>query len=393
MSGSNLAAQAINLITYFILPKFFFTPKEFGVFGLFLPFYFILFEIVNLKMDQSIMLPKSDGEAKKLLNFSWVIAIIISLLVTGFLWIGALLFPSIDKHILFFLGLSLLLGGLLQPIMVWLNRERAYFRMGNIRVVQALATFGISILSFYLIKEVFNGLIIGFIGGQILALLVGFVALPKLSKSMADRSLINQYNQFIKFGTVSSMVGTLSRNLPAFAIKYFFGYAYLGYYTLATKYLNAPMGIFSTSIGQIYFKEASVAKQPRLKELTSSIVKNIFVIIAIPTLILLFFGGGIFQFVFGAEWLIAGKIAQVLILWYFVAYVSGPLSILLDVKLKLKWELNYNIALLLFRAIALSTAFIIGNFFIVLAIYTFIGITFNAVLLAYILNLSREDVE
>ncbi|MEZ5003988.1 MAG: oligosaccharide flippase family protein [Chitinophagales bacterium] len=393
LSGSNIAAQAINLITYFILPKFFYSPEDFGVLGMFLPVYFVLFEIVNLKMDQSIMLPKEDSDAKKLLNFSCLIAIFIAVVISILVGLGALVFPAMDKHILYFLGLSLLLGGLLQPILVWLNREGAYFKMGNIRVVQAVATFGISILSFYIVKNDLNGLIIGFIGGQLFALIMGLWFLPKLSMKMASKDLVTQYHQFMKFGTISSMISTLSRNLPAFAIKYFFGYTWLGYYTLATKYLNAPIGIFSTSIGQIYFKEASVAEPSRLKELTENIVKNIFVLITVPTLILLFFGGGIFSVVFGQEWTMAGKILQVLILWYWVAYVSGPLSVLLDVKLKLKWELQYSTALLLFRGMALGTAFLIPNFFVVLGIYAFVGVVFNLVLLAYILNLSREHIE
>ncbi len=393
LSGSNLTAQTINLVTYFILPRFFYSPEEFGVFGLFLPVYFVLFELVNLKMDQSIMLPKEDEDAKRLLNFSWFTAVVFALSITIILWIVSLLNIPLDRNLLYFLGLSLLLGGLLQPLLVWYNRKTAYFLMGKIRVIQAVATFAISILSVIVLKGALNGLIIGFIGGLLVALIVALLYRPKNSLAIADKTLINKYNQFIKYGTISSMIGTLSRNLPAFVIKAFFGYTSLGYYTLATKYLNAPIGVFSTSIGQIYFKEASVAQQPRLMDLTESIVKNIFVLIIIPVIILLFFGGGLFKFVFGPDWLMAGKMIQVLVLWYLIAYVSGPLSILLDVKLKLKWELNYSLLMLVFRALALVSAFLFNNIFVVLGIYTFVGIIFNSYLLNYILKLSKEDVE
>lgn len=381
------------MITYFILPRFFYSPEAFGVFGFYLPFYFILFEIINLKMDQAVMLPKRDGEAQQLMTFSWLVALLFAVGFVPLAWSVSSFIIPLDKHILYFLGLSLLLGGFLQPILVWLNRQKQYFKMGNIRVVQAIATLGFSILFYQTISTPFNGLILGFIGGQVTAVALAIWFIPKQGWEIANKSLVQQYKQFIQFGSLSSMVSTLSRNLPAFAIKFFFSDAVLGWYTVASKYLNAPIGIFSTSIGQVYFKEAAIAKQPRLQVLTKSIVRNIFVLIVVPVLVILFFGEDLFSWFLGVEWAAAGKVAEVLILWYFIAYVSGPLSILVDIKMKLKWELNYNILLLISRALALATAFFIDDIYIVLAIFAFVGIVFNSILLTYILKLSRQDVE
>ncbi len=267
---------------------------------------------------------------------------------------------------MYFLGFSLLVGGTLQPILVWLNRQKQYFRMGNIRVVQAIATLGGSILFYFNGVPGLNGLILGFICGQMIALIMASFYIPTTGWSIAKPQLFKQYKQFIQFGSLSSMISTLSRNLPAFAIKFFFSDVALGWYTVASKYLNAPIGIFDTSLGQVYFKEAAIAQQPRLKELTTEIIRNIFLLVLLPTIVILFFGENLFTWALGAEWQQAGKIAEVLILWYMVAYISGPLSILIDVKMKLKWELKFNLIVLIARIASLATAFFINDVFIVL---------------------------
>lgn len=391
LSGSSLLAQLINLATYFVLPKYYYSPEAFGVFGFFLPIYYVLFELVNLKMDQSIMLPKAIEDAEQLLSFSMLVAFGIAGLSCLVFTCLSFFIDSISTALAICIAVSLLLGGLLQPLLVWLNRNSDYLKMGNIRVLQAVATLVVSILAFNFVAPNINGLIIGFIGGQFIALAIAFSSTQFQFHLKPSQKLIDEYNQFMKFGSVSSMISTLSKNLPAFAIKSFFGDAWLGYYTLASKYLNAPIGIFSNAVGQVYFKEASVANPKQLETLTNKLIKNIALISVVPVLVLLFFGSDLFQLVFGETWEMAGVIIQVFILWYGVAFISGPLSMLLDVKMKLKWELNYSILLLLFRALALATAFIINQPIYVLSIYAIVGIVFNILLLWKIHQLSRSD--
>ena len=336
------------------------------------------------------MLPRSEDEARRLLNTSCGIGLLVSIAIFVALFVINAFITPVEMHIYYLLCLSLLMGSITQPGIVWLNRQQAYFKMGNIRMIQADATLGFSIL-FCERFELFNGLILGFLGGQLAALACIIVFVPILRSGWASRTLIGEYFQFIKFGSVSSMISTLSRNLPAFMIKTFFNDAALGWYTVATKYLNAPIEIFSNSIGQVYFKEASTANSNELRQLTNSIIRNIFLIIAIPVLCILFFGPVIFEVLLGEEWRMAGRVASMLILWYFVAYASGPLSVLIDVKLKLKWELNYNILLLVFRLAALLSAYLVDDVMIVLGIFAAVGLVFNTVLLTYVVKLSRQD--
>jgi len=392
LSTGNFVAQAINFVTYLILPRYFYSPEEFGVFGLFLALYYILFEIINLKMDQSVMLPKSDDEAASLLGLSWLIASFFSVFLFIAVWIANSFLHRLEPVLPLALAFCLILGGVMQPAMVWLNRKRAYVRMGHVRVVQAVVTFVASVLGYYYLQEVINGLIFGFAAGLLAAVMVVIFNVRSVNISIANRNVIARYKQFIKFGSWSSMISTLSKNLPAFVLRNAFGDAVLGWYTLATKYLNAPIGIFSTSIGQVYFRDASTAGPEELKIMTRLVIRNILLVTIIPVLVLLFSGADIMEWFFGEQWRASGLMIQVLILWYFVAFASGPVSMLLDVKMKLKWELGYNILLLTGRALALLSAIWLKDVYYVLALYALVGIVFNGWLLNYVLKLSGQDV-
>jgi O-antigen/teichoic acid export membrane protein len=393
LSGSNLAAQSINFVTYLILPRYFYSPGEFGMFGLFLAIYYILFEVVNLKMDQSIMLPDSETEARSLMGFSWVVAAVLSALFLAVIFSLNLSFRWMPLIMPALLGASLLVGGCMQPAMVFLNRNQAYGRMGNIRMIQALVTFAASIGAYYFLHDTVNGLVAGFIAGQVVAAGAAVWMVSPLNVPLASRQLVNRYSQFIRFGSLSAMISTLSRNLPAFVLKPVFGDAALGWYTLATKFLNAPVGIFSVSVAQVYFRDASRAGPAELRKLTRSVVVNILGLAVVPAAVFLLFGADIFEWVFGAEWREAGIIMQVLILWYYIAYASGPVSMLLDVKMKLDWELAYNTLLLIGRTAALLSAIWWKDVYAVLAFYAAIGIIFNIVLLNYILALAAKGDE
>lgn len=389
LSGSNLAAQVINFITYLILPKYFYDPEEFGVFGLFLALYFILFEVINLKMDQSVMLPESERDSLGLLGFSWAVAGVLSLLAAALLWGLNTVFGWLPAWMPLVIGGSLLLGGVMQPAMVYLNRKGSYVRMGNIRILQAAVTLIASVAAWYWLTAG-NGLIAGFFCGQAAAVAVTLFIVQSPEIHIASRQVIDRYNQFIRYGSLSAMVSTLSRHLPVFVLKPVFGDAALGWYTLAVKYLNAPIGIFSVSVGQVYFRDASRMDAPELRRLTRSVVVNILALAVLPSIIILLFGGGLFEWIFGPEWRGAGQVMQVLILWYFIAYASGPVSMLLDIKLKLDWELTYNVLLLTGRALALLSAIWWKDICIVLGVYTAVGVIFNAILLNYVLKLSGK---
>lgn len=392
LSTGNLLAQAIHLVTYIVLPRFYYSPGEFGLFGFYLALYFIFFEIVNLKMDQAIMLPAEKREARELLGLAWLLAGVVSTALFFILLSVAQVTDRITGPTAFFLGAGLLAGGLMQPAMVWLNRKRRYVAMGGVRVVQALTTLGASIAAWHLFRDSLNGLIAGFVAGLSAAAVLALFLAGPVSISLPDRATINRYSQFLRYGSASSLISTLSRNLPVFMIRPVFGESALGWYTLAVKYLNAPVGLLTAAVGQVYYRDASRAGAQDLRRLTRSVIGYILLLALVPVVALLFTAPALVEWVFGEAWRPAGQVVRVLVLWYYVAYASGPVSMLLDVKLKLRWELTYNILLLAGRALALATVFWWKDFFGILGLYALVGLLFNIWLLIYVMRLSgRHD--
>src|SRR6185312_5057665 len=96
------------------------------------------------------------------------------------------------------------------------------------------------------------GLIMGFILGEFLGMLYLLISFKHLEIKLIRRSLalkyLRRYSQFPKYGVLSSLVNSISRNSVVICIKFFFGTLNAGYYTLASRVLSVPGGMYSTSI-------------------------------------------------------------------------------------------------------------------------------------------------
>jgi len=136
----------------------------------------------------------------------------------------------------------------------------------------------------------------------------------------------------------------------------------------------------------VYFKKASEQAPAELKKSTQKIILFTFLISILPTLFILFFGKELFFSLFSGEWIEAGKIAQYLILWYFLGLIASPVSCLLDIKHLLKFEFGFNAVLFAARIIAIAIGGYLQDFYLSIALFSIVGILMNLYLLYYINN-------
>ena len=86
VGAGNLLAQIINIITIPIISRLY-TDEVYGEFGIFTSTATIIVGITTLGLNSSIMLPKEDNEAKKVLTMTFYI----QLFLTSFIMIGCIL--------------------------------------------------------------------------------------------------------------------------------------------------------------------------------------------------------------------------------------------------------------------------------------------------------------
>ena len=382
-------AQVLNFFIYLFLAKIY-GPANFGVFGLFTALFFVLAELVNAKIDQSIMLPKNEYEAMALTRLSMIIGLGVALFVFLILIFLHLVNLSIIQGLrwkeLILLPICLLLFGIWQSLQVYCNRQEKYKTLSIARVIQVVVT-GIFSYLFFQNNLQLNGLILGFVFGWAASIAVlMFPTIQSLffladSKSISNKQLLNRYSDFPKYGSWSALVNTLSRYLPYYFLMPGFGSVLTGQYTLAHKILSAPVGIIGGAIGQVFFKEASTKNDNGIFLLAKQLIKRNILIAILPTLVVLFFGETLFEMIFGVEWQTAGRVSQFLVLWIFMTFISGPISTVIDLKEELKWELIYNVFFLIFRVIALFIGVYYRQFFLAIGCYVFVGILFNLIFL------------
>lgn len=372
-----LFVQLINFIFSLILPKYF-SPADFAEFGIFTSVTFILIEIINAKLDVAVMLPKESKVAKEVLDAAFTVACIATILI-GIITIPLYLFYN---KIYFLLPITCFLYGIHQPVLTYLNKQSNYAAINWFRIIQVLNTIAITLL--LALYKVQHALIYGFLLGLCIAsIFVLTYVQPKYNYALIKK-IWKRYDQFPKFGTWSALLNNISRNSIPILLAQFFSQQIVGWYSYATRLLNAPTGMYSSALGQVYYKSASELNQEDLKRTTREIVNTTFIVAVLPSLIILFFGKDIFRYLFNEEWVEAGKISQYLILWYLLGVITAPISSLLDIKNKLKFEFKFNAALFILRISAILIGGVLHNFYLAILLFSIVGITMNLFLLYYI---------
>ncbi|MEZ5026992.1 MAG: oligosaccharide flippase family protein [Chitinophagales bacterium] len=378
--------QFINFFFSLILPKYI-QPTAFAEFGIFLSIIYILTEIINAKIDMAVFLGKSVEEAQQIANAAIGIACILFCFLLVISAISFFFVPVIFITIPF----VVLLYGIHQPIIAFLNKQEKYNIINYFRIIQVILTASATLI--LAMQHIEHALIYGFLFGLACATLYSKFYIKFSFNQEEIKKIWKQFSQFPKFGIWSSLLNNVSRNSIPLLMSPFFSMSNIGFYTYATRLLNAPTGSFSSALSQVYFKKASELNGKELLQTTKNTILFSFIIGIIPSLIILFFGKDIFFFLFSSEWMEAGKIAQYLILWYFTGIIISPISSLLDIKYLLKFEFNFNLVLLLARFSAILIGGLFDQFYLAILLFAIVGVLANLGLLYYIyFRILRDDI-
>jgi O-antigen/teichoic acid export membrane protein len=161
-------------------------------------------------------------------------------------------------------------------------------------------------------------------------------------------ALGKRYQNFPKYSMWATLANSLSQNLTNILISSFYSVATLGFYSLVQRVLGIPSSLIGGAVGQVFFQQATKEKQETGRSIKSfkSTIKKLF-IIGIPFFGILFFIiEDLFTIVFGKEWQVAGKYAQLTIPLFFIKFISSTMSSILIIYEKQKNELMINILLM-----------------------------------------------
>jgi O-antigen/teichoic acid export membrane protein len=402
MTGTTVA-QAIPIAISPILTRIY-TPEDFGIFALFFAIISIFGAIANGRYELAIMLPQKDEDAINIFALGFIITVLLSL----FLLIVILIFhDNIVNYLdnekigiwLYFVPFAVFFVGLFNILNYYNTRKKEYKSLANAKVIKSII-LAVTQLSIGFIKQGAMGLITGQILSQIFAnmrLFKNIIKNKTLLSHISKENIIKQakrYKDFPKFSLWGIFANILSIQLTNILISSFFSVATLGFYSLVQKILGMPSALIGSSIGQVFFQEASQARQ---KHGNSSFVfrhtvKKLLLIGIMAFGILYFIVEDLFALVFGEEWRIAGMYAQIILPLFFIRFIYASVSTTYSIFNKLKLEFIWQITLL---AGVISIIYIFKNddfktFLTFMCIY---GVFLYLISLYLIFQLSKGDAK
>lgn len=404
VSGTTIV-QVIGVLASPILARLF-GPEAFGLFAVFSSIVRILVIFMSLRYEFAIMLPESNEEAVNILAVSLGSATLISLLFVPFIWIGGPMLlqwlnsPGLVQY-LWMIPLALFFGGLdigHPALNYWAVRVRRFEDLTLTRVINQVVATGLK-LAFGFAGFVSTGILIGanVIGAVISPLVLVWRMWPE-TKALMLRAVnwnamgagIKRYRKFPIYGIWSALLNTFSWQLPVFLLARYFSSTVVGFYSLGFRILQLPMSLIGAAIAQVFFSRAAEAHaQGELTPLVDSVFDKLVKLGIFPTLVLGIVGAKLFALIFGSDWYEAGVYVQILSVWAFFWFISSPLSTLLSVLEMQRFELQFNILLLVMRFIALSIGGILKDARLSIFLFSISGVVLYAYLCLVLLSKSN----
>lgn len=344
-------AQLLPILISPILTRAY-TPEEFGVFALFTTLGTILGTIATGRYELAIMLPKAEHKSLSVAVLSIGLTAIMTLtFVTVFYGfkgdIAHLLQNDAIMSWLIFVPIFVFLYGFYQNINYWHNRHARFKILALSRVFQSTITSVIQLISGIFHFGV-GGLISGLIIGQFSSVFV--LVLSRRNKWIIHinklhlRRILFEGKKYIKFPLIdgpTSLLNVLSAQLPNVLFAILFSPATAGFYFLTQRVLQAPVTLISGAFLDVFKQKAGEEFQRygHARNIYKKTIKVLLLISVIPSIIAFIILPDLFSLFFGKTWHEAGIFAQILMPAIFMRFIVSPLSFIIYIAQKQKWNL------------------------------------------------------
>jgi lipopolysaccharide exporter len=360
MTGSTIA-QLIALAIYPVLTKIY-TPDEHGLFSLYLGIIAITGIISTGRYQLAILMPSEDKKAVNLAALGLLLSIGVGLILLVVVALfreqiaGMFKVPGIEKW-LWYVPLSTVLIGFFQVSIYWHNRHKHFRRTATGNLTQSIVNSGVKLTTSGAVPAG-GGLILGAIAGQVAG--AGYFLFSWLRKFRMHFTGISRagmkevaaiYYRFPGFNLPNNLVNSISNSMPVFLIGAYFGAAELGLYSLGFTMIFRPMNLVTNSMEQVFSQRVikKYTERISIRRDVTTLIKRSFQIGIIPFLLAGVFGPLIFRSIFGEEWEVSGRYMQLLIPWFFTAFMANQLTFIPDLFSLQKTAFLLNIIRLVLR--------------------------------------------
>ena len=384
LTGSGLS-QLILVGVSPILTRIY-SPEDFGIFALFISVSSILLVFGTGRYELAIIQTKEDVDGLSL--------------AIGTLGISFCFFVFSELIIFIFSNysrlneLDLKLAGLLYLIPIYVLIVSFYKILSNylirnklfkiISINQVGQSFYQSIGKIFLgYKAIFmNGLIIGTVFGQALALLtLCFYFIKIKTKKEVYKAAVKKiklncklFIDFPKFMLMSDGINIVASQLPFLLTSYLFSIEQLGFLAFAYSMSSRPLSFIADSLSRVFRQQAAFEynENGRCDRLFLTIFKKLSIYLLLPFIFILFTAPYLFQIVFGEEWFESGIMVRAIIIMFYFQFLARILGYMYILSERQKENLYLQIVLLIGALISFGTGyFVFKDLYISLILFSF----------------------
>jgi len=371
MSGRMIAAL-VALFTVPIVARLF-TPDDFGVAAMFVSIVGIVSTIASLRYGATLMLPKDDAEATKLMALSYRITIFVCFLLlicTGLYKLSGETWSALELigGWLWLLPLAILFASALNIQESWLTRKKSFKVVSSSLVVGNATTSAVRIGFGALLGSSVLGLIAGYFLGILFRIAVQSSAARDGVRSAFTRvgwpemrRLARRYSDFPKFNAPAGFVFELGQSMPTLLFGAMFSPAAAGFYAMANRLTQVPITIVAASMRRVFLQKAAEISNRggSLRKAFLLSIGGLAVLGVVPFACLWTYGQTLSTWVLGERWFEAGRYLEVMAPWLFMVWVASPCNAVFIILRKQKSWLSLITVAALLRLGTFGIAYII----------------------------------
>lgn len=341
LAGGTAISQLIAIAVLPLLTRLY-SPEDFSVLAVYTSILALVTVISCLRFEIAIPIPKEIMQAKELLALSIISVLCVNAIVSTLILVFSDPLHAITQDrlrgYLWLIPIGGVLAGFYAAFQYWSTREKNFVLISKTRMTQAIGgastQLGLGYLGVTPLGLVLGQLIN--VGAGVFGLFKSFYlknGLPRNDISIAGlKSTLREYENFPKYSTFEALSNSAGIQVPILLIAAYAAGPEVGFLMLAIRLLSAPMGLLGGAVGQVYLSEAPAHFQNgTLKEFTK---KTVWTLAKVG-------GGGIFcagafaptlvPIIFGREWSEAGVLIAWMAPWFFMQFITTPVSMSLHI--------------------------------------------------------------
>ncbi|MFC5695804.1 lipopolysaccharide biosynthesis protein [Pseudomonas sp. GCM10022186] len=401
LASATAAGQIILVLATPLLTRLY-TPEQFGLLAVFIAVMSVVLVVSSLRYEIAIPLPRHAWNARLLLHLSLAINLAmaaVSLVVVAVFRedIARLTKNPGLADYLWLLPVAIVFAGSYKALSYWAVRNNDYPVIARTKIVQSIANVA---------TQVVAGLIglgaLGLILGQVIGQTAGAARLAKGTglrerfslaslRGARARALLREHRHFPKYDAPAATVDALSVQLPNVLLAALFNPFIAGLYMLAERVLSMPMGLLGQAVGQVLFGSSREAlKNGTLDRLALKIVSGLSAIIFAPVIVIFFWAGDLFAWIFGEAWRESGVYASWMMLGLSVQFLYSPISMVLMATNGQKINLFIHLFMLFAKTAVLVYGYHLGSPLAAIIGFSMVGVVGYAASILIILAHARK---